>query len=611
MTTSIGFDIFAKDTASAKFDKLGNTIDDTSTKADKMGRVFKMAALGLVAGAGVAAVALVGMTKSAIEDEAAQQKLALGLKNATDATDAQVAAAEKWITAQGNALGVTDDELRPALQRLAQSTGDVGKAQEQLQIAMDISAGSGKSLASVTEAMMKANNGSIGGLGRLGIATKNAAGETLSLEQIMAKAADTFEGQAAAKADTLSGKMDILKLRFDEAKETIGATLIPVLTTLAGWILDTGVPAVERFAEVWRESIGSVVAAFKADGLAGVVTKVEQTLTDALPMIEQKMAQWGKAFTAWVGPMIPPLLAALGKLLVKMVGWAVVDGIPAMQDAMGRMGVAAMRGLINGIGDKLGDLGDKIGSAKDRILNKFVGAFDWLMAEGRQIIGGLIGGMGERFEDLGAKITAAKDRIVNKFVGATEWLLAEGRQIIGGLIGGIGEKFEELGTKVGSIKEKVTGALAGASTWLYSAGAELVQGLINGITSKIAALASKMKELADKVKGFLPGSPVKEGPLTSWNNGGAGKRLVGLLADGMSDTRPVDAAMNKLASHANVVGSGSMAIGATGFGSSAAGPSMGAGDTYHVTIVSNDPHAVVDALYKYVKSNGKLRGVTV
>jgi nucleoside diphosphate kinase len=567
MTTSIGFDIFAKDTASAKFDKLGNTIDDTSTKADKMGRVFKMAALGLVAGAGVAAVALVGMTKSAIEDEAAQQKLALGLKNATDATDAQVAAAEKWITAQGNALGVTDDELRPALQRLAQSTGDVGKAQEQLQIAMDISAGSGKSLASVTEAMMKANNGSIGGLGRLGIATKNAAGETLSLEQIMAKAADTFEGQAAAKADTLSGKMDILKLRFDEAKETIGAKLIPVLTTLAGWILDTGVPAVERFAEVWRESIGSVVAAFKADGLAGVVTKVEQTLTDALPMIEQKMAQWGKAFTAWVGPMIPPLLAALGKLLVKMVGWAVVDGIPAMQDAMGRMGVAAMRGLING--------------------------------------------MGERFEDLGAKITAAKDRIVNKFVGATEWLLAEGRQIIGGLIGGIGEKFEELGTKVGSIKEKVTGALAGASTWLYSAGAELVQGLINGITSKIAALASKMKELADKVKGFLPGSPVKEGPLTSWNNGGAGKRLVGLLADGMSDTRPVDAAMNKLASHANVVGSGSMAIGATGFGSSAAGPSMGAGDTYHVTIVSNDPHAVVDALYKYVKSNGKLRGVTV
>ena len=205
MTTSIGFDIYARDTASAKFAALGDNIDGTTTKFAKIGQAAKVAGLAIVAGVGVAAVALVGMTKAAIEDEAAQQKLALGLKNATGATDAQVAAAEKWITAQGNALGVTDDELRPALQKLAQSTGDVGKAQRQLQIAMDISAGSGKSLQAVTEAMMKANNGSVTGLARLGIATKNAAGETLSMEQIMRRAGDTFGGQAAANADTLSG----------------------------------------------------------------------------------------------------------------------------------------------------------------------------------------------------------------------------------------------------------------------------------------------------------------------------------------------------------------------------------------------------------------------
>lgn len=761
--TSIGFDIFAKDNASDKFDHLGNKIDGTQSKFSKIGQVAKVAGLAIAAGVGVAAVAMVDMTKAAIEDDAAQQKLAVALKNSTGATDAQVASAEKWISAQGVALGVTDDELRPALQRLAESTGDVGKAQKQLEIAMDVSAGTGKSLKSVTEAMMKANNGSVGGLSKLGVATKDAAGETLGLNQIMKNMANTFEGQAAAKADTLQGKMDILKLRFDEAKETIGAKLIPVLTTLADWILGTGVPAVEKFIQGWKDGEGAggqlatafdlvktsvsgtvsflnehravlvgligVYAAYKvaqlgmatasAVSLVALKAQTVGTLTHSVVSKASAVAtgawtaaQWllNAALTANPIGLVVVALAALGAALVIAwnksetfravitAGWDAIKNATgdvwdwvkekistvfnfmknvflnftgpgliikhwdtikektiaawdAIKDAVGdkienlidkvrsvkdktvnvfsnaanwlvNEGRQVISGLIGGIGDKFEDLGGKMGAAKDRILNKFEGAVNWLLNEGRQVIGGLIGGMGERFEDLGSKITAAKDRILNKFEGAAEWLMNEGRQIIGGLIGGVGEKFDDLGTKVGSIKEKVTGYLSNAGEWLYNAGSSLVQGLINGITSKIAALGEKMSQLASKIKSYLPGSPVKTGPLTSWNNGGAGKRLVGLLADGLENTRPVDQAMNKLLDHASPSVSLAMSPGAQttvagtggprGYSPGSPGGISAGGDTYNFHIHgATDPEAVVEAIQKYVRRNGPLRNVTV
>lgn len=100
---------------------------------------------------------------------------------------------------------------------------------------------------------------------------------------------------------------------------------------------------------------------------------------------------------------------------------------------------------------------------------------------------------------------------------------------------------------VRTIRSQVTGALSGAGTWLYDAGARLIQGLADGIRNAVGRVTGAIQSITAKIRGFLPGSPVKEGPLTSWNNGGAGKRLVNLLADGLSDTRPVSEAAKKVA----------------------------------------------------------------
>lgn len=87
-------------------------------------------------------------------------------------------------------------------------------------------------------------------------------------------------------------------------------------------------------------------------------------------------------------------------------------------------------------------------------------------------------------------------------------------------------------------------ALFSPST-LYNAGRELITGLVNGIGDRIGAAIEKVRAGVAKIKGLLPGSPIKWGPLTSWNNGGAGKRLMGLLEDGIRSGVPgVSAALN-------------------------------------------------------------------
>jgi hypothetical protein len=210
--------------------------DDTDSFGTKLGN-FGKAAGAAFAVAGAAAVAYAGKllvdgVKSAIEDEAAQAKLATTLKNVDGATDQTIAATESWISNMGLAFGVTDDELRPAYERLARATGDVGEAQKLATLAIDIAAGSGKSLEAVSNALGKAYEGNSVGLAKLGIGISAADLKTMTFEETTALLAETFGGQASEQANTFAGKMDRLKLAFDEGKETVGAFVLDAITPL-------------------------------------------------------------------------------------------------------------------------------------------------------------------------------------------------------------------------------------------------------------------------------------------------------------------------------------------------------------------------------------------
>jgi hypothetical protein len=171
------------------------------------------------------------------------------LVNVTGATNAQIAAVESQILKTSLLTGLTDDELRPSFERLVRATGDSDAALKLQSVAIDVAAGSGKSLEAVTNAMAKAQEGNAASLAKLGIGLSAAQLKTMSMEEITAKLAETFGGQAAEKADTFAGKMDRLKVAFNEGKETVGAFVLDAITPMVSGFVNSVIPAVQKLAE--------------------------------------------------------------------------------------------------------------------------------------------------------------------------------------------------------------------------------------------------------------------------------------------------------------------------------------------------------------------------
>jgi len=252
----------------ADVDNLKKNLDVGSKEVEgfggKLEKFGKIAAAAFAAAAAAAAayagkLAIEGV-KAAIEDEAAQKRLALALENVTGATEAQIAAVEEQINKTALATGVADDKLRPALQRLATATGSVSESQKLLTLALDISAATGKDVETVSNALGKAYEGNTASLARLGIGLSAAEIKTMGLQGAVTQLGETFGGAAATQANTFEGQIARLRVGFDEAKEAIGAQLLPVIQRLLDYVVNVLIP---KFQEAKRAAIDPIVQAFK------------------------------------------------------------------------------------------------------------------------------------------------------------------------------------------------------------------------------------------------------------------------------------------------------------------------------------------------------------
>ena len=183
------------------------------------------ALLATAAAAGALAVKFaVDGVQAALDDEAALNKLATTLDNLGLSHDQPMV--EEFIGTLERATGIADDELRPAYDRLVRSIGDTAVANDMLKLSMDISAGTGKSLQAVTEALGKAYDGNTGGLSRLGAGIDAAILKTGDMDKITAALSATFKGQAATSAATYEGQVKRLSQAADNLKEAFGKGLL-------------------------------------------------------------------------------------------------------------------------------------------------------------------------------------------------------------------------------------------------------------------------------------------------------------------------------------------------------------------------------------------------
>ena len=229
---------------------------DVENSSSKLGEFSKKAGVAFAAAAAAAGAYAVKLAvdgvKAAIEDEAAQIRLAGALKNATGATNEMIASVEKQILKTSLATGVADDKLRPALQRLSLSTGDVTKAQDLLNLSLDISQATGKSLDTVANALGKSYDGNSAALGKLGIGLSAAELKTMSFTEQQEYLTKLFGGAAAANAETFAGRIQVLKNGFNEAQEAIGAKLLPIIEQLVAFVVNKVVPALGKFADFFK-----------------------------------------------------------------------------------------------------------------------------------------------------------------------------------------------------------------------------------------------------------------------------------------------------------------------------------------------------------------------
>jgi len=231
------FDGKGIDKAIKEFKQL-ETVGEKAQFAIKKAAIPAAAALTAVAGAlGLA-------TKAAAEDEQQQALLANAMQNTVGATEATIAATEDMISAMSRATGTADSELRPAFSALLLGTHDVQKATDALTIAQDVSAGSGKSLAEVSDALAKAYGGNMKGLQALSPELKDMIKDGATLDTVMSVLSDNFGGSAAASAKTAAGQFKILKNSISETQESIGAALLPALQAV--------LPYLQRFAD-WAQ----------------------------------------------------------------------------------------------------------------------------------------------------------------------------------------------------------------------------------------------------------------------------------------------------------------------------------------------------------------------
>jgi hypothetical protein len=240
---------------------------------------------------------------AAAADDKAQKSLARSLKNLGLAYSS--VNVEKFVKDTSLATGVADDQLRPAFQRLVTATGSVTKSQELLNLALNVSAGTGKSLESVTTALTRAYLGNTTSLGRLGAGLTKAELKKASFEKLTAKLSLLFAGQATEAAESYAGKIDRLKIAASEASEVIGTELLNSVERLTG---DGGVGDAADQMTRFGDSTANVIA-----GVTTVIEKLKP-LAKIVGALNIDLAKVGNiAGTGKFNKGILPILNDVGK----------------------------------------------------------------------------------------------------------------------------------------------------------------------------------------------------------------------------------------------------------------------------------------------------------
>ena len=308
-----------------------------------------------IAGAAAFASVAAGAYKAvqaAAEDQKSFKLLESQLKSTVGATDAQVAGVERQIGAMMRATGIADDKLRPAFANLVRGTNSVADSQQLMQVALDVSAGTGKDLESVSVALSKAYGGNMAALSKLGIPLDENIKKSKDSKGALDQLSKTFAGQADVAADTFSGRLQIMKTGLGEVTESVGYALLPALTASVGFITDKVMPALGGFSDALSTGGLEGGLRFLATNIKESAPQVIGALLDFIKMAGEWIRSVGfplwveyvqflaTAITGWIRPRIPIIIEQVKQFVKAMVDWLLNTGLPFLVEKVQKLGDA-------------------------------------------------------------------------------------------------------------------------------------------------------------------------------------------------------------------------------------------------------------------------------
>ena len=451
-------------------------LDDVTSRSDKMRSGVATAAkvaTGVLLGLGAAAIAA---GKAAAEDAQSQAVLANTLTKSTGATKAQIAQTEDWITSMALATGVADDQLRPALGTLARATGSVTKSQDALQVALDVAAATGTDVESVSKALAKGYAGQTTAIGRLVPGLDKAVLASGDMDAVMGELQKKMGGSAAAAADTTAGQMARATVAFDEAKESIGAGLLPVMTILATMLAKVGKVAMEhpKAFQVLAIAIAAVAAAIIVLNVAltvmnvllSPITLIVLAIVAAIALLVigfVLLYKKSELFRTAVNAMLDGIVAG-----VKFVAQAwkqyftnTIEAAKTIVAALRAAWTAAVNGMTNVIQNfrnavtaVWNAIRNTVGNVADAVQNAWRATFSW--------ISGKVGDVRENIVDA---FQAAKNR-VGTIVDGIETAWRNTIQTLKNIVSGLGETLSAPFNAIKNAVDNAIGAVRSLIDWL-------------------------------------------------------------------------------------------------------------------------------------------------
>ena len=172
----------------------------------------------------------------------------------------------------------------------------------------------------VSNALGKAYDGNTTALGRLGLGLDANLLKFKDTDAIFKTLTDTFGNFAENEALSTEKQMERVKIALDEAKESVGAALLPAVQQLTAWILENFIPALEAFIA----------------GLTG-----EGGLDGALTDSQATAVEWGKRVRGFIDMVIDlkdEILVLAGVMAAVFTVNKIAAGITAI--------IALIKGLI-------------------------------------------------------------------------------------------------------------------------------------------------------------------------------------------------------------------------------------------------------------------------